>query len=394
VTLPPEAAPLLALLAAEVTAPTAAPLTTGRRTVAGVLRTLRHLAPGHVTAYRRVLSRAEWSGLALGCALARLVVARLPEGEPVRLVGDDTGDGPTGRTAHGKARHRDPVRSSRAFPAWRYGHRGVVLAVLVGSPLAARPRPLPVLADLHRSAADDAARGRPHRPPAQLLCRLLRLLPVRLPGRRFVSAGDAAYGTHEVARFRRRHRGRRTLVGTLHPEANLYDPPGRYRGVGRPPVKGARRAKPSQAAGPDARRDELTVDWYGGGKRRVGGAGEVAHRFQAGRGLVELRWVSVPDRTGTHRDEYLYATDPALHRWRSSATTAGVGTSRPPYGRCAPTWARRRPGAGARRRPPAPPRACSGRTRRWPWCPRRRPRASGPAGSSGRARRPRPALTR
>ena len=57
--LPPEAAPLLALFAAEFTAPTAARfhtlfaatlLTTGRRTVAGVLRTLRHLAPGHVTA--------------------------------------------------------------------------------------------------------------------------------------------------------------------------------------------------------------------------------------------------------------------------------------------------------------------------------------------------------
>ena len=138
--LPPEAAPLLAPFAAEFTAPTAdrfhtllaaAVLTTGRRTVAGVLRTLRHLAPGHVTAYRRVLSRAEWSGLALGCALARLVVARLPEGDPVRLVGDDTVDGHTGRTVHGKARRRDPTRSSHAFTAWRYGHKWVVLAVLV-----------------------------------------------------------------------------------------------------------------------------------------------------------------------------------------------------------------------------------------------------------------------
>ena len=66
--LPPETAPLLALFAAGSTAPTAALfhtlfaaalLTTGRRTVAGVFRTLRHLAPRHVTAYRRVLSRAE-----------------------------------------------------------------------------------------------------------------------------------------------------------------------------------------------------------------------------------------------------------------------------------------------------------------------------------------------
>ena len=363
--LPPEAAPILALFAAEFTSPTAARvhvltaaaiLTTGRRTVAGVLRTLRHLAPGHVTAYRRVLSRAEWSGLALGCALARLVVARLPADAPVLLVGDDTVDGHTGRTVHGKARHRDPVRSSHAFTAWRYGHKWVVLAVLVRFPFAARPWALPVLVDLYRSEADDAARGRPHRTPAQVMCRLLRLLLVRVPDRRFVFAGDAGYGSHEVARFCRRHRARLTLVSKLHPEANLYDPPGPYKGVGRPPAKGDRRAKPSQAAGPAARRDELTVDWYGGGTRNVDVVGEAAHWFKSGRGLVALRWVSVRDRTGTHRDEFLYATDPALTpaqivgyycgRWNVETTFQevrahlGLETTR---GRCAKTVTRAAP---------------------------------------------------
>ena len=189
-------------------------------------------------------------------------------------MGDDTVDGHTGRTVHGKARHRDPVRSSHAFTAWRYGHRWVVLAVLVKFSFAARPWALPVLVDLYRSEADDAVRGRPHRTPAQVLCALLRLLLICAPGRRFVFAGDSAFGTHEVARFCRRHRARLTLVSKLHPEANLHDAPRPYRGVGRPPVKGARRAKPSRASGPDARRDELTVDWYGGGKRTVGVVGE------------------------------------------------------------------------------------------------------------------------
>ena len=363
--LPPEAAPLLALFAAEFTAPTAARfhtlfaatlLTTGRRTVAGVLRTLRHLAPGHVTAYRRVLSRAEWSGLALGCALARLVVPRLPADAPVLLAGDDTVDGHTGRTVHGKARHRDPVRSSHAFTARRYGHRWVVPAVPVRFPFAARPWALPVLVDLDRSEADDLARGRPHRPPARVACRLLRLLLVRAPGRRFVFAGDAGYGSHEVARFGRRHRARLTLVSKLHPDANRFDPPGPYKGVGRPPAKGDRRAKPSQASGPDARRDEPTVDWYGGGKRQVGVVGEAAHGFKSGRGLVALRWVSVCDRTGTHRDEFLYATDPALTpaqivgdscgRWNIETTSQevrahlGLETTR---GRCAKTVTRAAP---------------------------------------------------
>ena len=363
--LPPEAAPLLALFAAEFTVPTAARfhtlfaaalLTTGRRTVAGVLRTLHHLAPGHVTAYRRVLCRAEWSGLALGCALARLIVARLPTDAPVVLVGDDTVDGHTGRTVHGKARHRDPVRSSHAFTAWRYGHRWVVLAVLVKFPFAARSWALPVLVDLYRTEADDATRGRPHRTPAQVMCALLRLLLIRVPGRRFVFAGDSAYGTHEVARFCRRHRGRLTLVSKLHPDANLYDPPGPYRGRGRPPVKGARRAKPSAAAGPAATREDLDVAWYGGGRRRIDVVGEAAHWFKSGHGLVALRWVSVRDRTGTHRDEFLYATDPALTpaeivgyycgRWNIETTFQevrahlGLETTR---GRCAKTVTRAAP---------------------------------------------------
>src|SRR5215204_6677952 len=90
VILPAEAGALLAALTPTFTQPTAdrlttllvgAVLTTGRRTVANLLRTLRHLATGHPTSYRRVLSRAPWSGPALGCALARLLLrAFAPEG--------------------------------------------------------------------------------------------------------------------------------------------------------------------------------------------------------------------------------------------------------------------------------------------------------------------------
>src|ERR1044072_6685132 len=100
--LPPEAAPVLAALLPEVTPPTglrpttllaAALLTPGGHTVANLLRTLRHLAPGHPTAYRRVLSRAPWSGLALGCAVVRFLLDHLLPDGPVSLVGDDTADG-------------------------------------------------------------------------------------------------------------------------------------------------------------------------------------------------------------------------------------------------------------------------------------------------------------
>src|SRR4051794_34886067 len=97
--LPDEALPLLAALAPHFTRPTArrftilltaAILTQGRRTVANLLRSLGALAPGHRTDYQRVLSRAPWSGLRLGCALAGFIFTHLvPEGT-VTLIGDDT----------------------------------------------------------------------------------------------------------------------------------------------------------------------------------------------------------------------------------------------------------------------------------------------------------------
>jgi DDE superfamily endonuclease len=320
VILPTPLAAVLLPLAPAFTAPTfgrfalltlSALLTTGRRTVANLLRTLRGLAPGHRTSYQRVLSSARWSGLALACLLCRLVLRLAPADRPVLLVGDDTVDGHKGKHVWGKARHRDPVRSTHSYTAWRYGHRWVVLAVLVHFPFAKRPWAWPVLADLYRSEDDNRRRGRPHRTPAQLLCRLVAVLLRWFPERRFVLVGDSGYGTHEVARFCHARRERLTLVSKLHPEANLFDPPPPYAGKGRPRVKGAPLPKPSQAAAA-ARLRRAVVRWYGGSTRWVALASGTGHWYKSGRGLVPLRWAFVRDLQGTHRDEYFYSTDPAL----------------------------------------------------------------------------------
>jgi len=319
--LPPEAHPLANAPVFTFTAPTyqrfsallvGALLTTGRRTVANVWRTLRHLAPGHRTSYQRVFSRAPWSGVALGCALARFLLRHVvPEGA-ITLVGDDTVDGHKGKHVHGKARHRDPVRSTHSYTTWRYGHRWVVLAVLVKFPFATRPRALPILVDLYRSEEDNRKHNRPHRTPARLMCRLLRLLLIRFPDRTFVFVGDSGYGTHAVARLCHRHRDRLSLVSKLHPDANLFAPPPPYAGRGRPRIKGARLPKPRQVAATTPILIEMTVSWYGGGKRRVGTVSRAGHWYKAGRGLVPLRWAFVRDLTGTHREEYSFTTDTNL----------------------------------------------------------------------------------
>ena len=203
-------------------------------------------------------------------------------------------------------------RSSHTFTTWRYGHKWVVLAVLVRFPFANRPWGLPVLVALYHSEESDRGERHRHHTPAQHMIRLLRLMLRWFPDRRFVFVGDSAYGTHEVARFCYRHRDRLALVSKLHPEANLFEPPPTYNGTGRPPVKGERLPKPREAVAAVRRYKRLTVGWYGGGTRRVETAAGTGHWYKAGEGLVPILWVFVRDRDGTHRDEYFYTTDPGL----------------------------------------------------------------------------------
>jgi hypothetical protein len=318
--IPDDALPILSLFSPAFTPATfgraqllavAAILTTGRRTVSNLLRTLGHLAQGAPSSYHRVLSQARWSGLRLAALLTRFLMARFWPAGAVTLVGDDTVSGHPGRKVYGKARHRDPVRSSHSYTAWRWGHKWVVLALLVRLPFAQRPWALPVLVALYRSRRDNRERGRPHKTPAELMQALLRLLLRWFPDRRFRFAGDAGYGSHDMAAFAARRQGRLHLVSKLHPGANLYRPPPEVVGKrpnGRPRKKGAKLPSPQQvvARSPATRHN---VAWYGGGRRDVELVSGTAHWYKGGAGLVEVRWVFVRDLTGTHRDEYFYTTD-------------------------------------------------------------------------------------
>ena len=109
-------------------------LTLGCRTVCNLLRTLGALAPGHPSSYHRVFSRRRWSSWRLARGLAGWVCNHLLPPGRILLAGDDTVEEHPGPKVFGKARHRDPVRSTHSYTAFRWGHKWVVLAVLV--PLA------------------------------------------------------------------------------------------------------------------------------------------------------------------------------------------------------------------------------------------------------------------
>jgi hypothetical protein len=339
----------------------AAILTTGRRTVSNLLRTTAGLAEGDASGFHSVLSRRRWSTLALARILARFLLDHwVPDG-PVYLAGDDTVDEHRGAKVYGKGCHRDPVRSTHSYTAFRWGHKWVVLAILVSFPFATRPWALPVLAALYHSPekaaaakakaprrrrqAKDKTRARAkqragrragtatkatrekrrHKTPSELMRQLLAILTHWFPDRQFVFAGDGGYGTHALARFAARRRRNLALVSLFYPTAALFDPPPEAVGKksGRPAKKGKKRPAPAAVVAATESRGQLEVSWYGGGRRTVEVVSGTGHWYKAGEGLVEVLWVFVHDLTGTHRDTYLFSTDPTMPPARVIATYTG-----------------------------------------------------------------------
>src|SRR3954453_11047863 len=288
----------------------AAILTVGGRTVANLLRSLGALAPGHSSSYHRLLSHRRWPSRRLARRYIAAVLARFAPHGPVALAGDDTVTEHPGAQVYGKGCHRDPVRSTHGSTAYRWGHKWVVLALLVGFPFCRRRWALPLMVALYRPAEKEKGRPlkRAHKTPVDLLGQMLRILMRWFPDRTFVCAADGNYAAHELADMAAAHPRRLTFVSEFYADANLFEPPPPYAGQGRPRVKGKELPKPARVVQDTVKRSVHEVAWYGGERRCVETVTGSGWWYKSGRPLVEVRWVFVRDRTGTHRDEYFFTT--------------------------------------------------------------------------------------
>jgi hypothetical protein len=252
------------------------------------------------------------------------------------LAGDDTVTEHPGKTVYGKGRHRDPVRSTHSFTAFRWGHKWVVLALLVRCPFCRRRWALPLMVALYRpeeqetatqkgqeelaqkgpankeSETKDDRPKRSHKTPVALLGQMLRILIRWFPDRTFLCSADGNYAAHELAEVAAANPQRLKFVSKFYANANLFEPPPPYlkgQSRGRPRVKGKELPKPAQVVRQTPKPSVHEVAWYGGQRRRVEVVTGSGWWYQGGRPLIPVRWVFVRDRTGTHRDEYFFTTD-------------------------------------------------------------------------------------
>jgi DDE superfamily endonuclease len=201
----------------------------GLRTVTGMLTSARLAGRRHHDLGYRFFARARWCPDQVGLVLLDLVTATLvPAGAPLLLAVDDTLWRRSGPKLHGAAWHHDGNGPGRHRPAW--GHRWVVLGIVVHLPFCTRAICLPILARLWLP-------GDPARTPLLLARELLDLVVAHLGQRPVHLVGDAAY----VGSPLRHLPAQVTVTARLRCDAALYElPPPRTGRRGRPRVKGAR----------------------------------------------------------------------------------------------------------------------------------------------------------
>jgi hypothetical protein len=223
---------------------------TGNRTVCGML-TGAGLATSwsHHRAHR-FFSTARWQIDQIGLIVFDLVLTHLvADGEDLLLAVDDTAHRRRGKKVHGVGWIHDgstPARNKLAF-----GHRWVVVGVIVRPSFLSRPLCLPVLCRRWQ--------GKGTASTVDLAARMIAIIAGRVPGRRVHVVADAAYhgkGLRDLS-------AEISWTTRLPRNAVLYHrapaPTGKR---GRPRLKGDRIGTPGEAAA-TAVWQTVTVARYG-----------------------------------------------------------------------------------------------------------------------------------
>jgi DDE superfamily endonuclease len=288
-------------------------LAPGRRTVTAALRVMGLAQDRRFERYHRVLSRATWSGLAVGRVLLAVLVAVFVPAGPLVIGVDETLERRRGKKIAPKGIYRDAVRSSHAHFVKASGLRWVCLMLLVPLPWARRVWALPFLTALAPSERYDRERGRRHKTLTDWARQLLLVVRRWWPDRPIVAVADSTYAALEFLAGCRSWPNPVAVVTRLRLDAALYEPapPRPPRQTGRPRLKGKRLPTlAAVAADPATAWARIAVaDWYGAGERIVEIASDTALWYHSGLPPVPLRWMLIRDPQRRFATQALLCTD-------------------------------------------------------------------------------------
>ena len=288
----------------------------GRHTITRVIQAAGDLAGDkHHSTFYDFLGEGRWVVDELGRVLLTLLLPFL--GPEIVAPVDDTLCKRGGPHFWGAAMHHDASRSTYGRhtsaggkAAFAFGHNWVVLAVWVSCPWDRdRGLAVPILFRLYRGKKRCPVSE--YRKRTDLAADMIEVLASWLSGNRILHVvADREYASKTV--IARLPAGVR-LSGSLNMDAALYASPGKYRGNGRPRVRGKRLPSPAKLAkskAKSARWKSLTLSLYG---KRV----ELLVKTQAclwnkiaKSGL--LRVFVTRDPKGNFEDRAYLCTDPSI----------------------------------------------------------------------------------
>jgi hypothetical protein len=173
----------------------------------------------HHEAFHRFFSRGTWNPDRMGQLLFEKIVEWLvPAGATIDLVLDDTLTPKNGPKVFGLGNHIDPVRSTKAFRVFAFGHVWVILSVVVWLPFSSRPWALPVLFRLYRAKKETRRHRGKYFKKTELARELLHIASSWAPGRRLRISADSAYSNDTVLRGLPENVD---FVGAMRPDAVL-----------------------------------------------------------------------------------------------------------------------------------------------------------------------------
>jgi hypothetical protein len=315
--LPTEIITILAAFSSEFTRPTwkniqllltGAILCRGARRITSILRVMGLQEESNFSKYHRVLSRAQWNGLALSKILLGLLIEILPKSWPILIAIDETLERRKGKKIKAKGVYRDAVRSSQSKVISCFGLKWECMMLIVPLPWCRRPWALPFLTVLSPSKKANEKAGRRHKTSIDWTKQMV-ILTSRWLKRPWILLGDGAYACMDLAKTCIKQQV--TLISRLRLDAQLFEfpetvPEGQR---GRKPIKGKRINLKTLLA--DSMQDwqTHTVNWYGGESKIIECLSFVCLWYHAGESPVPLRIVLVKTPDGKNSAETFFSTD-------------------------------------------------------------------------------------
>jgi hypothetical protein len=316
--LPPFTASVLAIFSSCASIPTSANLRfmclsaiicTGRKTISNLIRVAGCEFPGDVSTLNRVFSCRKINQWQISRSLLNLIVRKFLAQESVTLVADDTFMRRYGPKVFARCRHRDAVRSSKRLNAHDWGHRWVVLCVLIKVSFINKPFALPVAIGLYRSRGWNFRHKRKHRTPAEIVKIFLYKVKKWLPEYNITFIGDKGFGSFELAKFCSLIDI--TIVSRFHPNAVLVDTENKgIKRKGRPLKYGVSLPKPEEVVRSKPPGKNLKVNWYGNSTQWLEtctGTGDWKRRTQT----LPIKWIYSHIQEND-REDYFYTNNISL----------------------------------------------------------------------------------